>query len=531
MLQRLLRSFSLRAHSVSQASTLLAVTALVSNLLGLMRNLIFYRLITPGTLDVYYASFRVSDFIFNVLIAGAITSSLIPTLSELLGQKKEQEAKELTNQLLSWGSLALLVLLGLLYLGMDPLMHVIVRSFDPERLQQSILLSRIMLLQAIFFSWSFIIGSLLNGYRRFLTFAIAPLVYNVSLIAGGVLAPRYGLIGLVSLVIVGSLAHFLIQYWEARKIGFRFRFSFHSSERMQHVFQLMLPRSLAQAFSQLVLVVYTMLASGLTKGSLAIFSGINDLQTTPTVIVGNSLATASFPALSSYVAENQQTQTNQLLLKVIRAILFLILPISALALVLRAQVVRLYFGIGGASWTLTDMAIHTFTWFMIGLIPAALLAVLLRLFYAHKDTRTPMQVSVGAAVISIAVAWIGISQFNGDVATLAISEVIGSFAQLLAYWWIASTRRYFSLSLKDLWPALRRYLIGSILTALATWATLHTIDWLYQFSNLSTERVSGLLLQGILAALVGALVYFSYSNRNSREELQWVTSRSFTSKS
>src|SRR5690348_11983835 len=100
-----------------QASALLAAAAVFSNVLGLARNLIFYRQVgEPAQLEVYFASFRVADLFFNLLIVGAITSAVVPVLTELVSTERKARAQEVTNELLSWATLFFLALIILLWL-------------------------------------------------------------------------------------------------------------------------------------------------------------------------------------------------------------------------------------------------------------------------------------------------------------------------------------------------------------------------------------------------------------------------------
>ena len=522
--------FSLRSHSVRQASALLAITALLSNVLGLLRNLIYYRLIPFDQLDVFLASFRIPDLIFNVLIVAAITSAVIPILSEHLAHKEEEEAWAITNQLLTWGTIIFLLLIVVLWVGMDPLMHQVVKHFQPGQLAESIRVSRLLLVQSLFFAWSYILGALLNGYRRFTTYAFAPLIYNLSLIIGGVAAHTYGIFALTYAVIIGSFLHFLIQYSEIRRMKIRLKIDTRFTPTVRHILSIMLPRSLTQGMINIVLLVYTTLASGLPTSSISIFFGINDIQTTPTVIVANSLATAFFPSLAILIAKEKWAEMSLLLEKAFRSALFLLLPTIGMSLILRAQIVRLYIGIGHATWNQTDLAIITFAWFMIGVLPSALVILQARIFYAYKDTYTPALIAVGAGLLGILISFIGVDYYHQSVSIFAFSETIIATTQAIAFYYVLKKRGHVNMQTSIVTSASLRYLTGTVLAVIATWCGLHFIDWLYSLAGLSTLRVGGLLVQTAFAATIGILVYFGYSTRSNKEELQWVQLKSFLKK-
>lgn len=529
-MKSILNFFSLRSHSVRQASALLALTALLSNVLGLLRNLIYYRMIPFGQLDVFLASFRIPDLIFNVLIVAAITSAVIPILSERLAHKKEEEAWEITNQLLTWGTIIFLVLVTLLWLGMSPIMHLVVHDFPPAQIRESITVSRLLLVQSLFFAWSYILGALLNGYRRFTTYAIAPLIYNLSLIVGGLAAHKYGIYVLTYAVVIGSFLHFLIQYSEIRHMRIPLRIDLRFSPEVRHILTIMVPRSLTQGMTNIVLLVYTTLASGLPVSSISIFFGINDIQTTPTVIIANSLATAFFPSLAILITKGNWEEMNALLSKSFRAALFLLLPTIGMSLILRAQLIRLYIGIGHATWNQTDLAIITFAWFMIGVLPSALVILQARIFYAYKDTYTPAFIAVGTGLLGILISYVGVTYYHQSVAIFAFSETFMALCQCIAYYFILTRRGHVDLRVSAISGAISRYLIGTLLAVGTTWLGLRLIDWIYRIIGLSTSKVSGLLLQTAVASLIGILVYFGYSTRSNKEELQWVQLKSFLAK-
>ncbi|CAN5131406.1 murein biosynthesis integral membrane protein MurJ [soil metagenome] len=519
-----------KSYTVKRASALLAVTALLSNALGLFRNIIFYRLLPPDQLDIYYASFRIPDLILNILILGAISSAFIPVLTEHLGKHPEDDIRwrSITNQVMTWLSAIFGALALVLAIAMPWLMELVVAGFDPARMESAILLSRILLVQSVFLAWSFCFGGLLNSFNRFSTYAFAPLVYNIILIAGGFIAAEYGIIALAYAVVIGGLGHCGIQFLEVRKLGYVPQIDFSRSKELREIVRLMIPRSLSLGTSQFTTIVYIALASGLTAGSIAIFSGMNDLQTTPTVIVANSIAIAFFPTLAKHLATSDWDSLNTLVLKAIRTVLFLIIPMVLLGIILRAQVVRLYFGIGGAGWTLTEIAIETFVFFLIGIIPASLVAILSRVFYGLKDTRTPLIFGSIAAVAGIATAFVGIRYFDGNVAVLALATTVVSGVQCFLLLAKLYQDERFDLSAKIVLKHTLSYLTGGLMAAGVSWSVLNVVHWFYVTTGiLGTQYILGLFIQLILAAGAGGLVYYTYNKVLGSEELQWLRRSAF----
>ena len=147
-------------YSVKGATALLAITALLSNVLGLLRNVVFYHVVSPSQLDVYFASFRLPDLIFNVLILGAISSAFIPIITEILSKNDQKKVWEISNQVISWITVSFIALALIMFIAMPQIMHLVVYGFDANRFQQAIVISRILLLQSIFFAWSWTFGGI-----------------------------------------------------------------------------------------------------------------------------------------------------------------------------------------------------------------------------------------------------------------------------------------------------------------------------------------------------------------------------------
>jgi putative peptidoglycan lipid II flippase len=531
-MKRIWGFFSANSYTVKRASALLAVTALLNNVLGLLRNIIFYRLLPPDQLDIYYASFRIPDLIFNLLILGAISSAFIPVLTEHLSKHQEDDEtwRKITDQVISWLTVILGLLALVLAVAMPWLMQFVVAGFDSQRMESAILLSRILLVQSVFLAWSFCFGGLLNSFNRFSTYAFAPLVYNIILIAGGFVAASNGITSLAYTVVLGALGHCLIQYFEVRKLGYRPKLNLEKSKQLKEIVSLMIPRSLSLGASQLTTIVYVALASGLTAGSIAIFSGMNDLQTTPTVVIANSIAIAFFPTLTKHLAVQDWKSLNVLILKAVRTILFLIIPIVLMGIILRAQIVRLYFGIGGAGWELTGIAIETFVFFLIGIIPASLVVILSRIFYGLKDTRTPLIYGVISGLAGIATAVVGVSILDANVAVLALATTVVSTLQCLLLLAKLYQDERFELSASIVLKHTITYVVGGLIATGATYSMLHVVDWFYVTTGiLGTQYIVGLLIQLTLAAGVGSLVYYTYNKILESEELTWLNRSAFKS--
>jgi putative peptidoglycan lipid II flippase len=513
----------LTSATIRQASLLLALSGLLSNVLGLLRNILFYRLIGLENLDVYFASFRVPDLLLNLLVFGAISNAFIPIFSSLKSTESPAKARAFADQSFTWLTVVFGVVAILLTLAMRPIMAGVVQGFDAVRFEQTVVLSRVLMLQALFFAWSFTCGGYLNAHRRFTTPALAPIIYNLSIISGGFLAVHWGISAIVWSAVAGAALHFGIQAWEMKSAGYWPRLNFGRTPELKQLVRLMIPRSVSQGMSQLALIFYTSLASTLAVGSIAIYSGMNDLQTTPTVILANSIAVAILPVLAASAAKNEWGEFSRVLQKALRTTFFVLLPSIILAFVLRAQIVRLYVSMGDMTWEQTEIAIATFTVFLYGIIPAALVAVLARVFYAIQDSRTPMYLSIAAGIVGIGSAKLFVDGGATTVSWLALAFVIASWTQAILFIYFLKRHAAVRLGLVHNLPRLFGYTLAASAAGAACWLTLRGVDAIYRSTGwLGTHYIAGLSLQLVLAGMVGLLVVLGYSKLVFPEEYTWI---------
>ncbi len=516
--------------SFGRATILLASTALLSNVLGVVRNWIYFRAIPDSQLlDVFFASFRLPDLLFNLFVVGAISSAFIPVASELKVKGDEKGVYRLTNQLLSWLTLVFTIVSLVLVLTMQPIMEWLVgrngQGFSPEQVALTVAMSRLFLLQTIAFAWSYTFGGFLNVQRRFSSYALAPLIYNVTLIVGGLFAFKYGLFAMAAAVLVGAVGHGLIQYLEARGAGYHPKIDLRIGPDLRSVSKLMLPRSVSQGMNQLVAFLFTGVLASLGASAISIYSSMNDMQTMFTVVVANSLALAAFPRLAEFGASGKFAEFNEVLQRTLRLLLFGLLPLLALSIVLRAQLVRLYFGIGGASWGETIAAIDTLLMFLIGVLPAAFVAVLARVFYALKDAWTPVAITVIAALAALGV---GIASADTlGVPGVALASSVLSFVQTLLMLLVLYRHPEVKLGFRAAWRPIASYAWMAVLAGTTTWVSLRIVNTLYEAFQLEgTRTIVGLGMQLLLAGGLGLLVVVAYARSFHATELTWLKNRS-----
>jgi putative peptidoglycan lipid II flippase len=395
------------SSSITRSAALIAVMGMASRILGLVRDRILASKFGAGdTLDAYYAAFKIPDLIYGLLVLGALSAAFVPVFTSLVSRKKDQEAWKLVQVILSVGTLILATISLLLFLFAPGIVSLITFGYTPEKQALVTELTRIMLLSPILLGISGILGGVLNSFKKFFFYSLAPLFYNVGIIIGAVFfTESFGPVGLAFGVVLGAALHLLIQVPEVIRCGMKFGISFDfKNKQLRRVFTLMIPRAMGLAVTQMNLLVVTVLASTLASGSLAIFNFANNLQSVPMGLFGISFAVASFPTLSCLWAQQDKEEFVKKFIGTLRKILFFIVPLSALIIVLRAQIVRVVLGSGRFDWNDTHLTFTALGVFAFSLWAQSVIPLLARSFYAVHDTKVPFLTGVSAEIVNIALA-------------------------------------------------------------------------------------------------------------------------------
>jgi putative peptidoglycan lipid II flippase len=397
---------NLRSKTITFSAALIAFSIGISAMLGLLRDRLLVTYFPVGELDVYFAAFRIPDFIYGILITGGIVAVFLPVFSSTF-EKSKEEGLRLASNIMNILLLVLLVLCGVLFFIAPSVMKIIVPGFSELDVEKTIFLTRIMLASPIILGASSLFSGFLQYFERFLAYSLAPIFYNIGIIFGIVfLAPSLGLEGVAYGVIGGAFLHLVIQIPPAYSAGFSYKPVIDFKQKEIHsVFFLMIPRIIGQASAKINIIVITALASLLTAGSVSIFNLANNLQAFPVRVVGVAFAVAAFPAFSRSLAQKNRKEFSESFSRVICQVLFFIIPASFIVFLLRAHVVRLVLGVEGFGWKETQLTAACLGIFAFAFFANAIIHILVRAFFSFKDTKTPVLISLVSMGVNIALAF------------------------------------------------------------------------------------------------------------------------------
>ncbi len=388
---------------VGFAAVILAFSHLISRFLGLIRDWLLARSFGAGLeLDVYFAAFKIPDFVYQIFILGGIVATFLPLFSEYFS-KDSDGAWEFTSNTLNIFLVLLTSLSLILFIFTPYITKIIAPGFNDWQIDKTIFLTRLMLLSPIFFGLSSIFSSILQYFYRFLIYSFAPIVYNLSIIFGILfLSPRLGILGVALGVVVGAFLHFLIQIPSVINCGFRYKPILNFKDpKIKKVFLLMIPRAFGVSSMQINAIVINAIASTLVVGSISVFNFANNIRLFPIAIIGVSFATAVFPKLSRAWVENKKEKFINSFSLIFRQIIYLALPVVILMFILRNQLVNLILRHGQFSIEAAQLVSASVGLFCFGILFASLRPLFFRVFFSLKDTKTPTLLAVIFVIVNI----------------------------------------------------------------------------------------------------------------------------------
>jgi putative peptidoglycan lipid II flippase len=484
---------------LANVSLILTVAALASRLLGWIRLLVIgSQFGATSELDAYFAAFRIPDAIFQLVVAGALSAALIPVFSGYRARGEDDEAWRLASSVINLVLIALATFSAAMAILAPWVVPIIAPGFDAETTELTVRMTRLMLLSPVFVGMGAVVSGLLNSHERFAVPAVAPLVYNLAIIAAAVvLAPLIGVEGLAVGVVIGSFLHLAIQLPALRRVGQRYDLTLGLSHPgVRQVVRLMGPRMLGLAAGQLNFIVSTVLASGLVVGSVTAYNYAFQLSQIPV-----SVAVALFPTFSRDAALGRIAEIRRQLSTSLRVLIFLAAPLTATTIVLAGPIAAVFFQYGRFSAEASERTAGALVFFSIGLTGHIVVHVLTRAFYAMQDTRTPVLWAIVAVAINVPLMIVLAGPMGVEGLALALS--ISATLEVLGLVW-ALRHRIGSIEEAEVLGSATRSGLAALLAGLAMLGGLAvTQAWLADLLVNGAGRVLAL----VVLAGAGAAIY------------------------
>lgn len=508
--------------SVKLAATLLAGSTLVSLLFGFFRmrllNGTYYDTFKSGY-DAYLAAFTVPDFMFFILVSGALSVSFIPVFNQRLASGNKKSAWELSTSLLNFMALLTLLASVLIIIFAEPLVrYVIAPGLSESGMALASSMMRVIAVNPFLFAIATVLSSIQQAVGRFTFFAMAPILYNIGIIIGilvftnGISIFGYqvfdgGIMGVALGVAFGSVLQLLVSLIGLIGLGVDYRFKIYWRNRgFRQVLRLLPPRSIDQGMDYLVGIVETNLASRLSAGTLAAYNQASVLHMAPINLIGVAISTAAFPKMTERLGQGRTDLFKSELQTMIRVIVWLAMPVAAITFFTRGYLVN-FIKNGGDT-------------LMAGLLGSLAIAILFRSiyficarsFYAQQDTKTPLYISLFTIALNIGLAVTFISVLNMGAYGLGYAQSVASVFEVVVLFTVMSFKLNGLINYKLLMSLGRMAVATSVMSVVC-----YVMVQLFQLQS-SDNSFLATFPKFTLIAIVSAGAYLWMSRLLSLEE-------------
>ena len=532
MIPQFLRRIASPVRGLNQAAYLLAALTLVSQILALLRDRLFAHLFgATATLDMYYAAFKIPDLVFALIASLVSAYVLIPRMSNL--------TKEESRRLLSHAASFLLIAGGtlslILALAAPQFLFILFPTFANSPLRgEFILIARLLLAQPILLGLSGILGSVTQMHKRFILFALSPVLYNLGIILGTVfLYPIFGLPGIGIGVVVGALLHLLLNIPTVLQSGMLPRLTIPDGKLIWSVMRASVPRSLALGMSSLITLGLLSLASRLGPGAISEFTLGGNLEAVPLSLIGAAYATAAFPVLSELHGKGEREQFRQTLTNAARQVILLSSIILVFTIVLRVYIVRVILGSGAFGWQAMQVTAAVLALMVLSLVAQGIILLAARAFYAANRSWNPLFVQLADLGISVGSAWafvrlaqiypafgvslqnlFGLTNVGTEVLFVAAGFTVGQV--LMGCVALATLRTVAPAVARSLLLPFAQALAAAAAGGLVCTVALHVLGGITETSGI-VRVIANAGISGIVGITVTAGILFLLKNQEFRE--------------
>ena len=486
------------------ASLIMMASVLLSRIIGLLREVVIaYVGGTGAAVDAYQMAFVLPEILNHVAATGFLSITFIPIFNKYLVNQRETEGWRVFSLILSsFGSL-LLIFVVAAWVHADHLVALFAPGIDDPAVKAlTIRMTRIVLPAQFFFFIGGLFMAVQFSKEHFLIPALAPLLYNLGIITGGlVLAPWIGIEGFAWGVLGGAVAgNFAVQWFGAARLGMRFKICFEwTHPDLKQYFLLTLPLILGLTMTFSTEFFFRFFGSYMPRGAVAALNYGLRIMFILVGLFGQAVGTAFYPFISRLATEGRTHEMNRLLDRTVRA-LSIVIPFSVFLMVIRHEAVFILFQRGRFDAAATALTAHLLPFLLLGAFAFSAQTIVVRGYYALQNTLFPALLGTAAVLLSIPVFIFSMQQLGASGVALGVSISASMQVTLLYICW---NRRTQNKNSRHVYGAVLKMVLLSIFLGSA----LETIRRIV-FSALDPTTFSGALLTCLgLGVLFLCLLY------------------------
>ncbi|MGE5309810.1 MAG: murein biosynthesis integral membrane protein MurJ [Sphaerimonospora mesophila] len=503
-------------------AVLLASSTLISALLGIYRdrllNSMYFDTYKVG-IDAYTAAFSIPDFMFLLLVSGALSVTFIPVFNGRLSKNNRESAWQLSSSVINFMALITLAASILIIIFAPFLVKYVIGPGMSESGQAlAISMMRVIAINPFLFAISAVISSIQQAVGRFVFFALAPAIYNLGIIIGatwftngitifGHQVFAGGIMGVALGVVLGAVLQLLISSLGLIGLGFNYQLKiFWKNRGFRKVLSLLPARSADQGLDYVSSMVNMNLASRMGQGTIRAYNQATTLYSMPINLIGVAISTAAFPQMTERLGQGRPDLFARELRSILRVIIWISMPVAAIAFFARGYVVSII--ARGSDQLIVDL----FGVLCIVILLRSVYHIASRSFYAQQDTRTPLIISVVGLSLAIALQLWLIFGLQAGAVGIAWAQVAWAAFEVVALFLIMA-KRIPTLFNRDFWSGIGRMAVATMIMSVMTYALVKFIG--LEFSNQTMLMV---LPQLAIIGIISMAFYTWLSKRFKLDE-------------
>jgi len=389
------------ARALPRGALILSSVTFVGFAVGLLETKVLAHVFGAGTeTDAFNAAFVLPQFILEILVVGGMISCFVPLF---VGLRDEDRADALAfgRTILTLAVLVMAVAIGIMVVFAPQCVSFVAPGFTGDQRDTAISLFRILSVTQIIFAATWVLGEVLIAEKRWLAYALAPLMYSGGIIAGSLLLGNsMGIYGAAVGAVAGALAYFVVRLIGALQAGFHPWPSLNlRTKGIREYAVLMIPKMLSQPLeSSVILLYFTALASNMQAGSVTDLAYARKFQTMPELVIGAQFAIAAFPALAAAADLGDRRAFRKVFGTNLATIAVLSTGAALGVLSLGWLAVRIV--LAGGAFDAADVSITTMlvAVFAVSIPLESVVELLARAIYATKNTLIPTLASVASFI-------------------------------------------------------------------------------------------------------------------------------------
>jgi len=422
---------------------IVAAATLISRVLGLGRDMLTTTVFGVGALNsAFVSAFTLPNLFRRLLGEGALTAALVPTLHEEMEKKQRAGAFVLVSQVTSWLLVVTTSVVVLAMLGLSQADRLAewavgwgVSAETTHRWLQGADLAVVLFPYLIFVCLAAAFSATLQTLNRFLEPALSPIWLNLSMIGllGGAAYLGWAqdkpgeMHWLCAGVLLGGFLQMAVPAVALMREGWRPRFDLGASDPFKSIVRLMVPTLFGSAIYLVNMAVSRLVGLSLNDAAASVLNLATRLMELPIGVFAVAVSTVVFPLISKFAAQGDHANLATAYRKGMRLILVINMPAAVGMVVLAEPIIRLLFQRGAFDADATELMVPVLAVFALGLPVFSFVNLVLRAFYAQKDTSTPVRAAALSFVVNLALSFLLMGPFS--TVGLAIASNVAVLVQ------------------------------------------------------------------------------------------------------